>query len=312
MYAHIPDANQTHLRWRLSSHNNIGDAPSEGKIISDGLEIAYLDWQGTGEACSNLLVLHPNGFCAGMFDPVAGLLRENYRVIGVDLRGHGASEEVVNEADLGNDLMASDVLKVLDSLRIDTFSILGISLGGAIAIEVAAMAPEKVQVLMLCEAIAMNFDSRKERAEFLEEKEHPLAVGARRRRAIWSGREEVQQSYGSRKPLEALEPAVLKAYVKWGFVDRDDGQVELACNPETEATIFGSRERYGPLSTFERLRDIKAETHILAGTQTDLGKVWFEQQAKEIDTEVNWIEGGHFFFFEDIERSLSLIREYIG
>jgi len=256
--------------------------------------------------------LHPNGFCAGMFDPIAGLLRENYRVIGVDLRGHGASEEVVNEADLGNDLMASDVLKVLDSLRIDTFSILGISLGGAIAIEVAAMAPEKVQVLMLCEAIAMNFDSRKERAEFLEEKEHPLAVGARRRRAVWSGREEVQQSYGSRKPLEALEPAVLKAYVKWGFVDRDDGQVELACDPETEATIFGSRERYGPLSTFERLRDIKAETHILAGTQTDLGKVWFEQQAKEIDTEVNWIEGGHFFFFEDIERSLSLIREYIG
>ena len=148
--------------------------------------------------------------------------------------------------------------------------------------------------------------------EFLEEKEHPLAVGARRRRAVWSGREEVQQSYGSRKPLEALEPAVLKAYVKWGFIDRDDGQVELACNPETEATIFGSRGRYGPLSTFERLRDIKAETHILAGTQTDLGKVWFEQQAKEIDTEVNWIEGGHFFFFEDIERSLSLIREYIG
>ena len=296
----------------MSSNNNIGNTPLEGKIISDGLEIAYLDWQAASKACNNLLVLHPNGFCAGMFDPIANLLRENYRVIGVDLRGHGASEEVLDEADLGNDLMASDVLKVMDSLRVDTFSILGISLGGAIAIEIAAIAPEKVQVLMLCEAIAMNFDSRKERAEFLAEKEHPLAVGARRRRSIWSDREEVEDSYGSRKPLEALEPSVLKAYVKWGFVDRDDGQVELACNPETEATIFGSRERYGPLSTFERLSDIKAETHILAGTETDLGKVWFEQQAEEINTQVNWIEGGHFFFFEDLERSLSLIQEYIG
>ena len=52
------------------------------------------------------------------------------------------------------------------------------------------------------------------------------------------------------------------SYTQWGFVDRDDGQVELACNPETEATIFGSRERYGPLSTFERLSEVKAEIHI--------------------------------------------------
>jgi hypothetical protein len=112
--------------------------------------------------------------------------------------------------------------------------------------------------------------------------------------------------------LDALEPSVLKAYIQWGFVDRGDGQVELACNPETEATIFGSRERYGPPSTFERLSEVKAETHILAGKQTDLGKVWFEQQAKEINTEVNWIQGGHFFFFEDLERSCSLVREFIG
>jgi pimeloyl-ACP methyl ester carboxylesterase len=297
---------------RLSSNNNIENEPLEGKIISDGLEIAYLDWHATNEVYDNLLVLHPNGFCAGMFDPVVDLLREHYRVVGVDLRGHGASEEVLYEADLGNDLMASDALKVMASLRIDTFSILGVSLGGAIAIEIAAMASEKVQVLMLCEAIAMNFDSRKERTDFLEAEEHPLAVGARRRRSIWSNREEIQNSYGSRKPLDALEPSVLKAYIKWGFVDRDDGQVELACNPETEATIFGSRDRYGPISTFERLSEVKAKTHILAGTQTDLGKVWFEQQAKEINTEVTWIEGGHFFFFEDLERAFSLIRRCIG
>ena len=51
-----------------------------------------------------------------MFDPIASLLSENYRVVGVDLRGHGASEEVLDEAALGNDLMASDVLKVMDLL----------------------------------------------------------------------------------------------------------------------------------------------------------------------------------------------------
>ena len=296
----------------MSSHNNIGNAPREGKIVSDGLEIAYLEWESTSEAYENLLVMHPNGFCAGMFDPVVDLLRDQYRVVGVDLRGHGGSQEVLDETVLGNDLMAADVLKVLDALEVDVFSILGVSLGGAIAIEIAASAPERVQALMLCEAIAMNFETRKERAQFLEQKEHPLAVGARRRRSIWSNRKEVEDSYGSRKPLDALDPLVLKAYIKWGFVDRPDGQVELACNPETEATIFGSRARYGPVSTFERLSDVKAETHILAGTQTDLDKIWFEQQAKEVNTEVNWIDGGHFFLFEDLERTVSLIRSCIG
>ena len=105
----------------MSSSENIENIPLEGKIISDGLEIAYLDWQATGQVHDNLLVLHPNGFCAGMFDPIARLISENYRVVGVDLRGHGASEEVLDEAALGNDLMASDVLKVMESLRIDAF-----------------------------------------------------------------------------------------------------------------------------------------------------------------------------------------------
>ena len=72
------------------------------------------------------------------------------------------------------------------------------------------------------------------------------------------------------------------------------------------------RDRYGPASTFERLSEVKAETHILAGTRTDLDKVWFEQQAKEVNKQVNWIEGGHFFLFEDLDRAKSLIRSCIG
>ena len=38
--------------------------------------------------------------------------------------------------------------------------------------------------------------------------------------------------------MNVLEPDALAAYVRYGFRDRDDGQVELACVPEVEARCF--------------------------------------------------------------------------
>ena len=65
-----------------------------------------------------------------------------------------------------------------------------------------------------------------------------MATIARKRRPVWPDRETVRESYGGRPPLDVLAPEALEAYLRWGFVDRPDGQVELACTPEDEATQF--------------------------------------------------------------------------
>ena len=175
------------------------------------------------------------------------------------------------------------------------------------SIETAAAAPERVLAVMLCEAIAVSrFEGEVEGSGSL------LAVTARRRRPVWPDRATVEVSYGSRPPLDVLAPEVLAAYVRWGFVDRDDGQVELACAPETEAGIFDSRNRHGPLQTFQRLGDVSAPTSVLAGTRPDLGGAWFVEQAEILRTEVVWVEGGHFFLFEDIDRAEGLVRSYLA
>jgi hypothetical protein len=129
---------------------------------------------------------------------------------------------------------------------------------------------------------------------------------------VWPDRATVRASYGSRPPLDALAPEALAAYVRWGFVDRDDGQVELACAPETEAGIFDSGSRHGPLQTFQRLGGVSAPTSVLAGTLTDLAAAWFVEQAEILGTEVVWVEGGHFFLFEDIDRAEGLVRFHLG
>ena len=51
-----------------------------------------------------------------------------------------------------------------------------------------------------------------------------MADAARKRRAVWPDRATVRESYGGRAPLDVLAPEALDAYVRWGFVDRPDGQ----------------------------------------------------------------------------------------
>ena len=53
--------------------------------------MAVLDWGGEGPLC---LFSHANGFCADSFGVVASSLREKYRVIGFDSRGHGDSSKL--------------------------------------------------------------------------------------------------------------------------------------------------------------------------------------------------------------------------
>jgi len=282
--------------------------PTEGQITHAGLEHAWLDWGGSGQP---LIMLHPNGFCAGVYHPIAQRLRDQFRIIGVDLRGQGASEKVTEEALLGNDAMAQDILAIADHLEVTNFSLLGVSLGGGVAIEIAAAAPQRVQKMLLIEAIAISGPDRESQHFDYGTGNHPLAIGARKRRAVWEDRSTVVASYGARRPLNVLDPKVLEAYARWGFIDRPDGQVELACHPETEALIFDSHRNHGPKETFDQLANVTTPTTVLHGTHSDLNSDWFEEQARQLGTTAQAIEGSHFFFFENLERAEQLVRQYL-
>ena len=283
-------------------------SPVASRVVSEGVATAYLDWGGDGPP---LILLHPNGFCAGLYDPLARRLVERCRVVGVDLRGHGASDDLTAVDKLGNDLAARDVLAVADHLEFDRFSVLGVSFGGAVGIEAAAAAPDRIAALLLCEAIAIDPDSARPHpfgdGDGDGDGDHPLAVGARRRRDAWDDREEVLASYGSRPPLDALDPEALAGYVRWGFRDRDDGRVELACRPETEANIFGRTRSHGPLEAFEALRRVTCPVAVMAGARTDLDPGWFVDQAAAVGVDLQVLDGGHFVLFEDTEQAVDLV-----
>src|SRR3546814_3916786 len=63
-------------------------APHPFIIRHDGRDLAGLEW-GSGD--DHVVLLHPNGFCAGLFDPLARRLATDHHVVAVDLAGQGCS-----------------------------------------------------------------------------------------------------------------------------------------------------------------------------------------------------------------------------
>jgi 3-oxoadipate enol-lactonase len=104
-------------------------------------------WEERGDGAP-LLLIQGLGYGRWSWEPVVPGLAERYRVLWFDNRGIGDSDKP--EGPYTAQLMASDALQVLDEAGIERAHVLGASLGGMIAQELAAARPERVDKLVLC------------------------------------------------------------------------------------------------------------------------------------------------------------------
>jgi pimeloyl-ACP methyl ester carboxylesterase len=77
------------------------------------------------------------------------LASRGYRVVLLDLLGHGASDKPVHAAEYRVDVYAEQVIGLLDHLRVERAVVGGLSLGANVSLLVAARHPERVQGLVL-------------------------------------------------------------------------------------------------------------------------------------------------------------------
>ena len=73
---------------------------------------------------------------------------ERYRMVMFDNRDVGRSEIVEDEYEITD--MAADTIALADELGLESFHLVGLSMGGAISQELALAAPERVRSLTLC------------------------------------------------------------------------------------------------------------------------------------------------------------------
>lgn len=86
-----------------------------------------------------VVLLHSLDTNLHIWDEQVNVLKENYRVLSIDMRGHGLSE-LSGEPFTIEDL-ANDVLSVIDYFNIKTFSVAGVSIGGLVAQHLADNVP---------------------------------------------------------------------------------------------------------------------------------------------------------------------------
>src|SRR5688500_17419204 len=118
---------------------------------------AALHFVEDGPSDAPVLVLGPSlGTDLGLFDAQVRELADNYRVIRYDLRGHGGSPVVPGPYSVAD--LADDVRALLDELGIDRFAYAGVSLGGAIGLQLAVTVPDRVTRLVVMASAARSAD----------------------------------------------------------------------------------------------------------------------------------------------------------
>jgi pimeloyl-ACP methyl ester carboxylesterase len=108
-------------------------------IEHDGARIWYATY-GSGPP---VILLHGGlGHSGNWGYQVPALIENGYRVVVIDSRGHGRSTR--DERPFTYELMASDVLAVMDTLHLDKARLVGWSDGAVVALILARQAPERV------------------------------------------------------------------------------------------------------------------------------------------------------------------------
>lgn len=111
---------------------------------------APLAWRTDGpDDAQPLVLLNSIGTTTDMWTPCLAPLREQFRVIRIDTRGHGDSPAAPPGAGARIADLAAEVAGTLDEIGIDRCHLAGLSLGGMIGMWLAAHQPERIQRLAL-------------------------------------------------------------------------------------------------------------------------------------------------------------------
>ncbi len=255
-----------------------------------------------------ILCLHGWLDNAASFVPLMPLL-DKYHVVAVDFAGHGGSQHRLPGYDYVFVDWIHDVLDAMDSLDWQQAHLLGHSMGGAIATIVAASAPERINKLILVEALGPISGKAEEAGQRLRQ-----AVAARRYIAADKAARvipDLETAVNARLAASNMTRDAARMIVRRnlqevenGFIWRSDPRMMLPTHVRTDESFIRSW-----------IRAIEAQTLVIAA---DPAPIYFtpEQRSARLaelkDGRVAVIPGGHHLHMEKADAVGKVILDFLA
>ena len=119
-----------------------------------------------GIAGPPVVLVHALGLDWRMWEPVLTHLAAGRRVYAYDVRGHGAATEAPHPTTMSD--LATDLVALLNALRLDRAHVVGLSYGGGIVQTAAAIAPERFESMALMATTSVAFEAFEDRARSID------------------------------------------------------------------------------------------------------------------------------------------------
>lgn len=266
--------------------------PTEQRItLSHHLSITAQIW-GDADA-PPLLALHGWLDNAGSFAFLAPKLAERFRVIALELPGHGHSSHLPAGISYHYVDYVSAVLNAADKLGLERYTLLGHSLGAGIGALAAAATPQRIDRLFLIEGLGPLGDDGSNTLQRFRDAYAAPATSGKSLRVFQS----VEQAVSARTVASGLRADLARPIVERGLVEADGGY-RWRSDPRLTRP---SAVRLAESQIMALIAGIEAPTALLLSKPVTpyLPSAMMEARARQVPRiAVTYLDGGHHLHLE--------------
>ncbi len=280
-------------------------AGEEFIIDVNGLEIAALKW---GEAGGEvILALHGWLDNAASFVPLAPFLSK-YQLIAIDLPGHGRSAHKSPDARYHFMDAVADVIDIVDTMACQKLTLLGHSLGGAIATIVGGILSTEISSILLVDALGPFSNEAEEAAnqskKAVKQLRHFRSIN--KKRVLYPT---FEQAVMARKKSGISETSV-RLLAERGVIESPNG-FYWQYDPRLK---LPSLMRLTENQVQSYLNNIVAPLYLIRPTSgLDLEKSFMESRVKKVPSiRVAEIEGHHHVHMDDAAQVGKLLQTFLS
>ncbi len=253
-----------------------------------------LDYERTGSGPPLLLIMGMSGTALHWGEPFLSELRKDFDVIAYDHRGVGESSRLEGAA-LTIAQLAADAAGLLEALAVGSAHVVGISMGGMVAQELALTHPELIRTLTLGCTYCGGDGSSLASPEVMQRLGEGMMSGDRTLALSAAWKANVSRSF-------AEDAAAAGAFMAIG----ERRAVALA-------VIMAQMQAIASHDTSARLPELELPTLVVHGTEDEMIPVENGRLIASLipGARLEILDGvGHLFFWEQPQRSAELVREH--